>query len=95
LACPISRTVSLIAQATHITDDAIYALVERHATLERIHLSYCDKISVKAIAFLLNRLLRLTHLSLTGVAAFKVPELQQFCRPTPSVRVERATVGLG
>ena len=34
---------------------------------------------------MLNRLLRLTHLSLTGVTAFRTPELQQFCRPAPIV----------
>jgi F-box and leucine-rich repeat protein GRR1 len=57
-----------------------------HTTLERIHLSYCDNLTVKAVTFMLNRLLRLTHLSLTAVRAFKTPELQQFCRATPSVR---------
>ena len=39
---------------------------------------------MKAIAFLINRLLRLTHLSLTGVSAFKTPELQAFSRKAPS-----------
>jgi hypothetical protein len=70
---------------TNLTDEGIYALVERHSSLERIHLSYCDQVSVRAITFLLNRLMRLTHLSLTGVTAFKTPELQSFCRPTPPV----------
>jgi F-box and leucine-rich repeat protein GRR1 len=70
---------------TRLTDQGIYALVERHATLERIHLSYCEQVSVQAITFLLNRLSKLTHLSLTGVTAFKTPELQQFCRAPPPV----------
>jgi hypothetical protein len=34
---------------------------------------------------LLNKLPLLTHLSLTGINCFKVPELQQFCRPAPEV----------
>jgi hypothetical protein len=72
-----------------LTDEGIYALVERHSSLERIHLSYCDQVSVRAITFLLNRLMRLTHLSLTGVTAFKTPELQSFCRPTPPVSGNR------
>ncbi|KAG5221802.1 SCF ubiquitin ligase complex [Salix suchowensis] len=62
---------------------AVYSLAERHATLERIHLSYCDRISVGAIHFLLQKLHKLTHLSLTGVPAFRQPTLQRFCRPPP------------
>lgn len=72
-------------QVINLTDEGVHALVERHSSLERIHLSYCEQVSVNAIKFLLNRLLRLTHLSLTGVTSFKTPELQQFCRPAPPV----------
>ncbi|WWD22868.1 hypothetical protein CI109_107363 [Kwoniella shandongensis] len=79
---PKLRRVGLV-KVTNITDDAIYALVERHTSLERVHLSYCDKLSVKAVTFLLNRLRELKHLSLTGVPAFRVKELQQFCREPP------------
>lgn len=81
---PKLRRVGLV-KVTKVTDEAILALVERAATLERLHLSYCENISVKAIAHLLNKLPRLTHLSLTGVTAFKKPEYQQFCRPAPEV----------
>lgn len=76
---------SLTCQVTNVTDKGILPLGERSATLERIHLSYCDKITVKAITELLNRLPLLTHLSLTGINCFKVPDLQQFCRPAPEV----------
>lgn len=75
----------LTLQVTNVTDEGILPLAERHNTLERIHLSYCDKITVKAITELLNKLPLLTHLSLTGINCFKVPELQQFCRPAPEV----------
>lgn len=68
-----------------MTDKGILPLAERCSTLERIHLSYCDKITVKAVTALLNRLPLLTHLSLTGISCFKTPELQQFCRPAPDV----------
>jgi F-box and leucine-rich repeat protein GRR1 len=88
---PKLKRVGLV-KVVNITDQAIYALVERASTLERLHLSYCDKLTVSAIAFLLNRLTRLTHLSLTGVSAFKYPELKQFCRPAPPV-CESTVVG--
>ncbi|KAJ3516304.1 hypothetical protein NLJ89_g1209 [Agrocybe chaxingu] len=81
-ALPKLRRVGLV-RVNQLTDEAIYALAERHATLERIHLSYCDQISVMAIHFLLLKLHKLTHLSLTGVPAFRQPELQRFCRDAP------------
>ncbi|KAL1668019.1 hypothetical protein GGF50DRAFT_47383 [Schizophyllum commune] len=76
------RRVGLV-RVNNLTDEAIFALAERHATLERIHLSYCDQLTVMAIHFLLQKLHKLTHLSLTGVPAFIQPDLQQFCRPPP------------
>ena len=79
------RRIGLV-RVNNLTDQAIYALAEQHASLERIHLSYCDQISVMAIHFLLQKLPKLTHLSLTGIPAFRRPELQQFCREPPSVR---------
>jgi F-box and leucine-rich repeat protein GRR1 len=85
-ALPKLRRVGLV-RVNNLTDEAIYSLAERHASLERIHLSYCDQISVMAIHFLLQKLHKLTHLSLTGVPAFRQPELQQFCREPPRVRV--------
>ena len=78
------RRIGLV-RVNNLTDHAIYALAERHATLERIHLSYCDQITVMAIHFLLQKLPKLTHLSLTGIPAFRRTELQQFCRQPPSV----------
>lgn len=79
------RRIGLV-RVNNLTDHAIYSLVERHATLERIHLSYCDQITVRAVHFLLTKLPKLTHLSLTGVPDFRRPELQKFCRPAPEVR---------
>lgn len=51
--------------------------------MERIHLSYCEHVSVSAVQFLLSKLIRLNHLSLTGVPAFRRTDLQHFCRPPP------------
>jgi len=82
---PKLRRIGL-TRLNNLTDKAIYALGDRHRTLERVHLSYCDRITLTAIHDLLQRLQRLTHLSLTGNPAFLRPELQQFCRPPPAVR---------
>ncbi|KAL5487546.1 GRR1 [Sanghuangporus weigelae] len=79
---PKLRRIGLV-RVTNLTDQAIFALADRHATLERIHLSYCEHITVLAIHFLLQRLTKLTHLSLTGIPAFRRAELQQFCRSPP------------
>lgn len=84
-ALPKLRRIGLV-RCANLTDEAIYALAERHATLERIHLSYCDQISVMAVHFLLLKLHKLTHLSLTGVPAFRQHELQRYCREAPKVR---------
>lgn len=91
-ALPKLRRIGLVRVA-NLTDEAIYALGERHATLERIHLSYCDQISVMAVHFLLLKLHKLTHLSLTGVPAFRQEELQQFCREAPKVSDQSVPVG--
>lgn len=84
-ALPKLRRVGLV-RVNNLTDEAVFSLAERHATLERIHLSYCEQISAMAIHFLLQKLHKLTHLSLTGIPAFRQPELQQFCREPPKVR---------
>lgn len=79
---PKLRRIGLVRVA-QLTDRAIYTLVERYTNLERIHLSYCENIHVAAVFWLTLRLPRLTHLSLTGVPAFRCPELQAMCRPPP------------
>lgn len=86
------RRVGLV-RLPHLTDNAVYALSEKPtAGLERIHLSYCDNISVAAIHFLLQRLQRLTHLSLTGIPQFRRKDLRQFCRSPPSVNTSFAKI---
>ncbi|KAL2263517.1 hypothetical protein VTK26DRAFT_6418 [Humicola hyalothermophila] len=54
-----------------------------HSSLERVHLSYCNQLTLKGIMRLLNSCPRLTHLSLTGVPAFLREDLEQFSRETP------------
>ena len=82
---PKLRRIGL-TRLNNLTDEAIYALGDRHRTLERVHLSYCDRVTLTAIHDLLQRLQGLTHLTLTGNPAFLRPELQRFCRPPPDVR---------
>ncbi|KAI8059879.1 hypothetical protein BC940DRAFT_227134, partial [Gongronella butleri] len=53
------------------------------SSLERVHLSYCVKLSEASIRRLLNFCYRLTHLSLTHVPAFLRTELFQFRRAPP------------
>ncbi|KAG0171751.1 SCF ubiquitin ligase complex subunit [Apophysomyces sp. BC1015] len=75
-----------LVKCNNITDESIYALtnhVRIANSLERVHLSYCGKLSLRAITQLLNFCHRLTHLSLTQVTAFLRPDIQQFCRPAP------------
>lgn len=83
--CAGMEADQVFLQVQNLTDRAIYALVEKHTSLERIHLSYCDNITVPAVFWLLQRLDRLTHLSLTGVPAFLREELQSMCRTPPKV----------
>ncbi|CEP16455.1 hypothetical protein [Parasitella parasitica] len=69
-----------------ITDAAIRSLTNQTRAsnnIERIHLSYCTRLSVSAVAELLNNCHKLNHLSLTQVPAFLRNDLQQFCRPPP------------
>ncbi|KAG5982319.1 hypothetical protein E4U54_006394, partial [Claviceps lovelessii] len=53
-------------------------------SLERVHLSYCVNLTLKSILRLLNSCPRLTHLSLTGVAAFQRDDFQAYCRVAPA-----------
>ncbi|KDQ15410.1 hypothetical protein BOTBODRAFT_158249 [Botryobasidium botryosum FD-172 SS1] len=76
------RRIGLV-RVTNLTDQGVFALAERHHSLERIHLSYCESITVSAIHHLLQKLPRMTHLSLTGIPAFRRKELQTFCRAPP------------
>lgn len=80
---PKLKRIGLVRVAA-LTDRAIYALVERYTCLERVHLSYCDHITVPAIFWLTLRLERLTHLSLTGVPAFRRDALRTMSRAPPS-----------
>ncbi|KAI0017802.1 RNI-like protein [Xylariomycetidae sp. FL0641] len=55
----------------------------RSSSLERVHLSYCNNLTLPSIIKLLNSCPNLTHLSLTGVPAFMRDDLEPFCREAP------------
>ncbi|KAL9537820.1 hypothetical protein MBANPS3_011432 [Mucor bainieri] len=82
---PRLKRIGLV-KCSRITDAAVHSLA-RHAriagSIERIHLSFCSRLSVRAITELLNACQRLSHLSLTHVPSFMREDLQQFCRPPP------------
>ncbi|EAU84388.2 SCF E3 ubiquitin ligase complex F-box protein grrA [Coprinopsis cinerea okayama7 len=76
------RRIGLV-RVEKLTDEAMYSLAERHETLERIHLSHCTQISAEAIYFLLSRLLKLTHLSLSGIPGIMEHNVHGFSREAP------------
>ncbi|MCJ1432266.1 SCF ubiquitin ligase complex subunit [Xylographa pallens] len=91
---PKLRRIGLV-KCQAITDDSINALAgirrgERSrnnvaTNLERVHLSYCVRITLGGIKALLNHCPKLTHLSLTGIQAFFLrDDLIQFCREAPA-----------
>jgi F-box and leucine-rich repeat protein GRR1 len=82
---PTLKRIGLV-KCILITDAAIQSLTTHarvSSSIERIHLSYCTRLSVNAIAGLLSRCHKLIHLSLTHVPSFLRDDLQQFCRPPP------------
>lgn len=82
---PKLKRIGLV-KCFNITDISIGALtshVRISHSLERIHLSYCTQLSVRAISRLLNVCLKLNHLSLTNVPSFIRDDLQAFCRSPP------------
>lgn len=82
---PKLKRIGLV-KCTRITNRAIMALTRNARTsvsLERIHLSYCNQLTVHAISVLVIHCRRLNHLSLSFVPAFQNQEIQAFCRPPP------------
>ncbi|EGV60932.1 RNI-like protein [Yamadazyma tenuis ATCC 10573] len=82
---PKLRRIGLV-KCHLITDNGIVELVRRRGEqdcLERVHLSYCTRLSIGPIYLLLKTCPRLTHLSLTGIQAFLRREITQYCREPP------------
>lgn len=78
------RRLSLV-RVHKLTDIGIFALAEHAVALERLHLSYCDHLSLEAVHLLLRRLDGLRHLTATGIPSMRRKGVQRFSEPTPSV----------
>ncbi|KAA6408027.1 MAG: SCF E3 ubiquitin ligase complex F-box grrA [Lasallia pustulata] len=90
---PKLKRIGLV-KCQSITDRSILALARRKlnnraepigtSCLERVHLSYCVRLTLQGVHALLKKCPKLTHLSLTGVQAFFLREdLTHFCREAP------------
>jgi F-box and leucine-rich repeat protein GRR1 len=74
-----------LVRVQKLTDNAVFFLAEHAAKLERLHLSYCDHLSLFAIQHLLRKLVKLQHLTATGIPAFKRKGIKRFSDSPPSV----------
>ena len=78
------RRLSLV-RVHKLTDMAIFALAEHAVGLERLHLSYCDHISLDAVHLLLQKLDGLRHLTATGIPSMRRKGVQRFSESTSPV----------
>lgn len=79
------RRLSLV-RVHKLTDIAIFSLAEHATALERLHLSYCDRLSLDAIHLLLRKLEYLQHLTATGVPSLRRKGIHRFSDTPPTVR---------
>jgi F-box and leucine-rich repeat protein GRR1 len=79
------RRLSLM-RVPKVTDLAIYALAEQATQLERLHLSYCEQLSLESVHVLLQKLDHFQHLTATGIPAFRRKGVQRFSDVPPPVR---------
>ena len=76
-----------LVKCNNITNEGILALANApnvQLSLERIHLSYCTRLTLESVSRLLSACPGLTHISLTGVLDFLRNDLIRFCRPAPA-----------
>lgn len=81
----------VLVRVPKLTDNAVYHLGDYARSLERLHLSYCDRVSLKAIHHLLRNAPRLNHLTATGVPSARRMGLSRFSDRAPEVRGNRVT----
>ncbi|KAJ7904681.1 hypothetical protein B0H14DRAFT_2663950 [Mycena olivaceomarginata] len=77
------RRLSLV-RVHKLTDMAVFALAEHAVDLERLNLSYCDRLTLEATHLLLKRLVRLQNLSATGIPSFKRKGVHRFSDAAPA-----------
>ncbi|KAK7061918.1 hypothetical protein R3P38DRAFT_2832284 [Favolaschia claudopus] len=77
------RRLSLV-RVHKLTDIAVFALAEHALELERLNLSYCDRLTLEATHLLLKRLVRLQNLSVTGIpSVIRRRGVRRFSDPPP------------
>lgn len=80
------RRLNLI-RVHKLTDIGIFSLAEHATRLERLHLSYCDHISLDAIHLLLRKLRQLQQLTATGIPCLnRRLGVQRFSESAPKVK---------
>jgi len=77
------RRVSLV-RVQKLTDIGIYTLAEHAESLERIHLSYCDRLSLEAVHSLLKRRKGIRHITATGIPSFRREGVERFSDRPPT-----------
>ncbi|GLB33965.1 putative SCF E3 ubiquitin ligase complex F-box protein grrA [Lyophyllum shimeji] len=77
------RRLSLV-RMQKLTDIAIFSLAEQATCLERLHLSYCDRLSLDAVHLLLRKRRNLQHLTATGIPSFRRKGVERFSDPPPA-----------
>lgn len=81
---PHLRRLSLVG-LRKITDNAVFFIAEHTATMERLHLSYCEAISLDAVHLVTKKLARLQHFTVTGIPALSRPGVARFSERPPAV----------
>jgi F-box and leucine-rich repeat protein GRR1 len=79
------RRLSLV-RIQKLTDNAVLFLSEHATALERLDVSYCDRLTLEAVHTLLGKLSQLQHLTATGVPCLKRKGIDRFSDPPPKVR---------
>ncbi|EGN93025.1 hypothetical protein SERLA73DRAFT_116413 [Serpula lacrymans var. lacrymans S7.3] len=79
---PNIQRLSLV-RVHKLTDNAVYFLAEHTPNLERLHLSYCDRISLDSAHRLMRNLQNLQHLTATGVPSFRRKGVSRFSDTPP------------
>ncbi|KAG2077262.1 RNI-like protein [Suillus decipiens] len=74
----------VLVRVPKLTDNAIYFLADHTPSLERLHLSYCDRITLKSLHHLVRTCKRLVHLTATGVPGARRTGVGRFSDPPPA-----------
>ncbi|KIY67959.1 RNI-like protein [Cylindrobasidium torrendii FP15055 ss-10] len=77
------RRLSLV-RVHHLTDLGLSAIAEQAKSLERLHIDYCDKLTLDGVHLALKSLQNLEHLTATGIPSLRRKGIKRFSDPPPS-----------